>query len=104
MRWLRFLFLAARRLSYQPAYTLSSLLGLVTAVALSAAIPLYADTVNYEMFRREIEEGNAQAQGRPPFALMFRYVGAWNGAVSLAQWTPWMTTYKALPIPISAFL
>ncbi|MCC7352845.1 MAG: ABC transporter permease [Anaerolineae bacterium] len=88
MRWLRFLFLAARRLRHHPAYTLSGLLGLVAAVALCATIPLYADTVNYDMFRREIEEGSAQAQGRPPFALMFRYVGAWNGPVSLAQVDP----------------
>ncbi len=55
-------------------------LGLMVAVALAMSIPLYADGVNYRLLRKELSE-KEQGRTRPPFAFMWRYVGAWHGAI-----------------------
>lgn len=49
--------------------------GLTAAVALATAIPLYADSVSHRMLLEQLSGD----QARPPFAFLFRYVGAWNG-------------------------
>jgi putative ABC transport system permease protein len=59
--------------------------GLVTAVALLASIPLYADAVQNRLLRGElIDAGNY----RPPFAFLWRYVGTWHGEIDLAAYAP----------------
>ena len=77
---------AAKRLLAQPGLTLAAAVGLITSVGLTLSIPLYADAVYYRILRQELSESVA-ADGttvtRPPFAFMFRYIGAWHGPV---QW------------------
>ncbi len=74
---LSFLVIAWKRLWTQRTLAVSIAVGMVVAVALGTSIPLYADAVNARRLRRELAR-----DGRPPFALLFRYVGAWHGAVS----------------------
>ncbi|MGQ9826344.1 MAG: FtsX-like permease family protein [Roseiflexus sp.] len=52
-------------------------LAAVTAVALASAIPAYAEAANLRLLQDEIRQQEERA-GRSPFALLFRYVGAWN--------------------------
>jgi putative ABC transport system permease protein len=77
---------AAKRLFSQRGLALATTLGLIAAIALTMSVPLYADAVYYRVLREELS-GGAEAEGgqttRPPFAFMFRYLGAWHGAV---QW------------------
>jgi len=80
--------IASRRLWNQKALTASIALGLIIAVGLVTSIPLYADAVNYRLLRQEL----AQGQGRPPFAFMFRYIGAWHGNVEWKDYLP-VNTY-----------
>lgn len=76
---------AVKRLLSQRGLALATSLGLVTAVALTMSVPLYADAVYYRVLREELSGATAEggAVTRPPFAFMFRYLGAWHGAV---QW------------------
>ncbi|MDI7274455.1 MAG: FtsX-like permease family protein, partial [Anaerolineae bacterium] len=84
MRFLRNLWsvfvLAARRLWSNLGLMIGTALGLIVAVALAMSIPLYADGVNYRLLRKALSE-KEQGRKRPPFAFMWRYVGAWHGAV-----------------------
>lgn len=61
------------------------LLGLWTAVGLLSSIPLYADAVQNRLLQGELTEGGTY---RPPFAFLWRYVGAWHGDVTWAQYHP----------------
>lgn len=72
--------LAARRLWSNLGLMAGTAAGLIVAVALVMSIPLYTGGVNYRLLQSAL--GN-QPGGRirPPFAFMFRYVGAWHGAV-----------------------
>ena len=70
---------AVKRLLSQRWLALATVLGLVTAVALSMSIPLYADAVYYRVLREEFSgESSEGIKSYPPFAFMFRYIGAWN--------------------------
>ncbi len=73
--------LAARRLWSNLALMVGTALGLVVAVALAMSIPLYTDGVNYRLLQKALSSAG-QDQARPPFAFMFRYVGAWHGSVA----------------------
>ncbi|MCD6289428.1 MAG: FtsX-like permease family protein [Anaerolineae bacterium] len=77
---------AAKRLFSQRGLALATTLGLITAVALTMSVPLYADAVYYRILRKELS-GKTPGEGgnvtRPPFAFMFRYLGAWHGPL---QW------------------
>ena len=79
--------LAARRLWSNLGLMIGTATGLIVAVALAMSIPLYADGVNYRLLRKALSE-KEQGRKRPPFAFMFRYVGAWHGAV---QWKDYET-------------
>ncbi|NPV09970.1 MAG: FtsX-like permease family protein [Anaerolineae bacterium] len=72
--------LAVRRLRANLTLTLMSLLGLTVAVALIMSVPLFSDAINYNMLREELR-GMSETGNRPPFAFMFRYVGAWYGGI-----------------------
>ena len=74
--------LAARRLWSNLGLMVGTALGLIAAVALAMSIPLYADGVNYRLLRKALAE-QSRGRNRPPFAFMFRYVGAWHGP---AEW------------------
>jgi putative ABC transport system permease protein len=45
-------------------------------------VPLYADPVTFRILQEELSAG-AERAGRPPFAYLYDYVGAWGGPV---QW------------------
>ena len=68
---------ALKRLRSNFGLTLCAWLAAVTAVALASAIPSYAEAANLRLLRDEIRQQEERA-GRSPFALLFRYVGAWN--------------------------
>ncbi len=80
---------ATKRLLSQRGLALATSLGLVVAVALTMSVPLYADAVYYRVLQEELSTvdtaAGPQPATRPPFGFMFRYVGAWNGAVEWAD-------------------
>lgn len=80
--------LAARRLWSNLGLMVGTAVGLIVAVALVMSIPLYTDGVNYRLLQKALA-GREQGRERPPFAFMFRYVGAWHGAVE------WQAVEKA---------
>jgi len=73
---------ATKRLLSQRWLTLATALGLVTSVALTMSIPLYADAIYYRVLREELSGGPPEeTASHPPFAFMFRYIGAWANPV-----------------------
>ncbi len=77
---------ALKRLFSQRRLALLTALGLTAAVALTLSIPLYSDAVYYRILRQALGTGLPQTDpsARPPFAFMFRYIGAWYGP---AKWS-----------------
>ena len=61
------------------------LLGLVVAVGLLSSVPLYADAAQNKLLQGELTEAGTY---RPPFAFLWRYVGAWHGSVTWEEYTP----------------
>jgi putative ABC transport system permease protein len=85
--------LAARRLWNQRLLMLCLLLGLVAAVGLLSSIPLYADAAQNRLLQGELEDADAAAGteggiSRPPFAFLWRYIGAWHGNVTWEAYQP----------------
>jgi len=72
---------AAKRLVAQRWLALATMLGLITSVALTLSVPLYADAVYYRVLREELSGGSEATRSHPPFAFMFRYLGAWSDPV-----------------------
>lgn len=70
---------AAKRLWHQRLLILCLLIGLVAAVGLLSSIPLYADAVHNRLLQGELTEAGTY---RPPFAFLWRYIGAWNGPIA----------------------
>ncbi|NJN53609.1 MAG: hypothetical protein HC804_01945 [Anaerolineae bacterium] len=77
--------LAARRIWHQRLLMACLLAGLIAAVGLLAAVPLYADAVQNRLLQGELTEAGTR---RPPFAFLWRYVGVWNGDISWAMYQP----------------
>jgi putative ABC transport system permease protein len=71
--------IAAKRLWNQRLLMLCLLVGLITAVGLLSSIPLYADAVHLRLLQGELTEAGTY---RPPFAFLWRYVGAWHGEIA----------------------
>ncbi|NLE46138.1 MAG: FtsX-like permease family protein [Chloroflexi bacterium] len=72
---------AAKRLISQRWLAIATALGLLISVALTLSVPLYADAVYYRVLREELTQAPSGEQiTRPPFAFMFRYIGAWAGS------------------------
>jgi putative ABC transport system permease protein len=69
---------ALKRMRANLGLTLSAEVALIAAVALAVSIPVYADGASLRLLRDEIARQERQT-ARSPFALLFRYVGAWNG-------------------------
>jgi putative ABC transport system permease protein len=62
------------------------LAGLVAAVGLLSSIPLYAEAVHHRLLQGELhapgEVGGMEGETRrPPFAFLWRYIGAWHGEI-----------------------
>lgn len=82
---------ASNRL-WQRRYLASCLLaGLTVAVALLSAIPLYAEAVHNRLLQGQLTEEGRQL---PPFAFLWRYVGAWNGDVEVDSYRPAHTYFS----------
>jgi len=79
------LLLAAKRLWNHRLLMLCLLAGLVAAVGLLSSIPLYADAAHHQLLQGELTEAGTY---RPPFAFLWRYVGAWHGDVAWDAYTP----------------
>jgi putative ABC transport system permease protein len=89
--------IALKRLWNNKLLTLCSIVGLTAAVALISSIPLYTDAANFKVLKDElssIEKGRV----RPPFAFMYRYIGAWHGAVGIESFDP-VNQYLAASVP-----
>jgi putative ABC transport system permease protein len=75
---------AAKRLLSMRWLSLATMAGLVVSVALTVSVPLYADAVYYRVLQEELTgnpEGEEGTRMHPPFAFMFRYIGAWTEPV-----------------------
>jgi putative ABC transport system permease protein len=95
--------LAARRLWNQRMLMLCLLLGLVAAVGLLSSIPLYADAAQNRLLQGELETADPASETeaatvRPPFAFLWRYIGAWHGNVIWDTYRP-VDTYLAEQAP-----
>jgi putative ABC transport system permease protein len=77
--------MAGRRLWTHRLLMSCLLAGLITAVALLSSIPLYADAVQNRLLRGELTDAGTY---RPPFAFLWRYVGAWHGEIDLERYGP----------------
>ena len=73
--------LSLRRLWSQRYLMLCFLSGIVAAVALLASIPMYSDAINKRLLSSQLEEGSAL----PPFAFVWRYIGAFEGDIPLSD-------------------
>lgn len=98
--------IALRRLWSQRVLMACLGLGLAAAVALSAGIPLYADAAQSRVLQAALRD---KADGRPPFAFLFRYIGAWHGAVEWEAYAPadaFLTAQAAdaLGLPLTALV
>ncbi len=69
--------LLLERLRSSPSLSAGIAAGLTAAVALATCIPLYAGGVGHRLLMEQL----AGEEVRPPFAFLFRYVGAWHGAL-----------------------
>jgi len=77
--------IAAKRLWHQRLLMLCLLAGLVVAVGLLSSIPLYSDAVNNRLLQGQLTEAGTY---RPPFAFLWRYIGAWNGEIGWDEYRP----------------
>jgi putative ABC transport system permease protein len=78
---------ALRRLWSQRALAAFLALGLLAAVALAVAVPLYAEGVNNRLLTHSLDEAAAQSR-QPAFTFLFRYVGAWHGPLGTEHYAP----------------
>lgn len=77
--------IAAKRLWSHRLLMLCLLVGLIVAVGLLSSIPLYADAVHNRLLQGELTEVGTH---RPPFAFLWRYIGAWHGEISWEEYAP----------------
>lgn len=85
--WLAVGTTALRRLRANAGLALCALVALLAAVALAVSIPVYAEAANLRLLQNEISRQEQRA-GRSPFALLFRYVGSWNGPMEWERVKP----------------
>lgn len=89
MNLLSVILVSAKRLWNNKGLTLCSIIGLIAAVALISSIPLYTDAANFKVLKEELSTGDSGTERtRPPFAFMYRYIGAWHGSVDLEDFEP----------------
>jgi putative ABC transport system permease protein len=68
---------ALKRLRANFGLALCALVALLAAVALSVSIPVYSEGASLRVLQGELTKQEQQT-GRSAFALLFRYIGAWN--------------------------
>jgi putative ABC transport system permease protein len=87
-----------KRIFAQRGLALAVSLGIISAVALAMSIPIYSDAVYQNILEKQITPDAAVSEGaRPPFAFMYRYVGAWSGTIDYSQIQP-SNTYLSGPV------
>ncbi len=69
-----------RRLWSNLSLVLAIAAGFTVAVAIVVSIPVYAEAVGYRILREELSSP-INGTRRPPFALMYRYLGSVSGAL-----------------------
>jgi putative ABC transport system permease protein len=80
------LVVVGQRLWNHLALMLAIAAGFMVAVAIVVCIPVYAEAVGYRVLRDELSKGESGTR-RPPFAFMYRYLGAQNGATTWDAYT-----------------
>ncbi|MEM1332400.1 MAG: ABC transporter permease [Actinomycetota bacterium] len=89
MTWLRrvaaALTASSRRLRRQPATTALLIVGLVAPVAVSVAVPVYADSASGRLFAEQIGEVELDRAGRDPLAALLSFNRLSGGARSWAE-------------------
>lgn len=99
MNFLSVFLVAAKRLWNNKGLTACSILGLTIAVALISSIPLYTDAANFKVLKEQLAQDQSDAQRtRPPFAFMYRYIGAWHGPVEIEDYDP-VDQYMTQSVP-----
>ncbi|MCJ7550048.1 MAG: ABC transporter permease [Anaerolineae bacterium] len=81
-RSLAILRIAAKRVVAQRGLALATLIGLIIAIGLTISIPLYAESVYYNVLSEGFFSDAPRYQGdglRPPVSLLFRYTGSFTG-------------------------
>lgn len=87
MNLLSVFLVAFKRLWNNKGLTLCSIVGLITAVTLISSIPLYTDAANFKVLKDQLSKDQGDAsRRRPPFAFMYRYIGAWHGAKEIEDY------------------
>lgn len=87
MNFISVVLLAFKRLWNNKGLTICLTIGLIVAVALMSSIPLYTDAANFKVLKEELSVAD-EGRVRPPFAFMYRYIGAWHGAIELEDFEP----------------
>lgn len=77
--------LATHRLWHQRLLMACLLVGLIAAVGLMSSIPLYTDAVQNRVLQGDLTEAGTY---RPPFAFLWRYIGAWNEDINWDTYQP----------------
>ncbi|MCD6520095.1 MAG: FtsX-like permease family protein [Anaerolineae bacterium] len=100
MNFLSIVLVAAKRLWNNKGLVACSIAGLITAVALMTSIPLYTDAANFKVLKEQLNtgEGEMGRRVRPPFAFMYRYIGAWHEPVDLKDFEP-VDEYISTTVP-----
>jgi putative ABC transport system permease protein len=80
------LVVAVKRLISERWLALTTALGLIIAVALVTSIPMYSDAIHYRVLLDKL--AGEEYGHRPPFAFMYRYVGAWAGPIGWSDVEP----------------
>ncbi len=81
------LHVVGRRLWSHFALMLAIAAGFVVAIALVVSIPVYAEAVGYRILRDELSQTESGSL-RPPFAFMYRYLGAQKGVIAWKDYAP----------------
>jgi hypothetical protein len=95
--------LAVKRLLARRWLALLTAVGLAAAVALIVSVPLYADAAYHRILHEELARGplareplaperHTAIQGPVPLKFLFRYRGAWQGALQCKPCAPSMPT------------
>jgi len=78
---------ALKRLWVHRGLVACLLVGLVVAVALSVAVPMYADGVNYSLLNASLSSADDSSR-QSSFSFLFSYIGTWHEPVTVTQYRP----------------
>jgi putative ABC transport system permease protein len=79
------IFLAIKHLWIHRGLAACLLGGLVLAVALTVAIPVYSQAVNFHLLQYSLNISAAETR-LPPYTFIFRYIGSWHAPIDIQQY------------------